>query len=295
MSTPRLLADGLGWPEGPTVAADGSVVFVESYRSQLTRWREGAGLSEVVNVTGAPNSSVYGAEGELYVCQNGGTVGPWRAAVMTTAGIQKVSVDGTVTTIATTIDGLALNGPNDLVFGPDGSLFFTDPGTYRPDDPEPSRIFRIRPSGEASLVYEFPTPTFPNGIVVEPDGSVVWDESYTGRVGRLRPDGTLEDLGRLPGENPIPDGMTIGAGGRLFVTDLVAKGLHVLEPDGTVVGFIECGGAPTNCAFAGETLYVTDAGVLAVSDEPSYAGALWALEVPGGGPKPFTGTIGGAA
>jgi gluconolactonase len=212
---------------------------------------------------------------------------------MTTAGIQKVATDGTVTTIATTIDGLALNGPNDLVFGPDGSLYFTDPGTYRPDDPEPSRIFVIRPSGEASLVIEFPVPVFPNGIVVEPDGSIVWDESYTGRVGRLRPDGTMEDLGRLPGENPIPDGMAIGAGGRLYVTDLVAKGLHVLEPDGTVVEFIECGGAPTNCAFLGETLYVTDAGVLAVSDEPSYAGALWAVEVPGGGPKPFTGTIGG--
>ena len=293
MSKPILLADGLGWPEGPAISADGSVVLVESYRSQLTRWTF-AGLDELANVAGAPNSCVYGAAGELYVCQNGGTVGPWRASVMTTAGIQKVGADGSVTTIATKIDGVALNGPNDLVFGPDGSLYFTDPGTYRPDDPEPSRIFVIRPSGQAALVYEFATPVFPNGIVAEPDGSIVWDESYTGRVSRLRSDGTLEDLGRLPGSNPVPDGMAIGARGRLYVTDLVGKGLHVLEPDGTVVGFIECGGAPTNCAFDGETLYVTDAGVLAVSEEPSYAGALWAVHVPGGGPKPFTGTIGGA-
>ena len=34
--TPVLVASGLGWPEGPTVRPDGSVVFVESYRSQLT-------------------------------------------------------------------------------------------------------------------------------------------------------------------------------------------------------------------------------------------------------------------
>ena len=32
----ELVATGLGWPEGPTVLPDGSVVFVESYRSQLT-------------------------------------------------------------------------------------------------------------------------------------------------------------------------------------------------------------------------------------------------------------------
>ncbi len=292
MSEPILLADGLGWPEGPAVAADGSLTFVEQYRSQLTRWSR-SGLRQLKNVGGAPNSCVYGAAGELYVCQNGGTVGPWRASVMTAPSIQKVGVDGFVVTLVTEVDGVALNGPNDLVFAPDGSLYFTDPGTYRPHDPEPSRIYVISPSGHAALVHEFATPVFPNGIVAESDGSIVWDESYTGRVTRLQPDGRFVDLGRLPGSNPVPDGMAIGAQGRLYVTDLVGKGVHVLEPDGSIVGFLECGGAPTNCAFDGELLYITDAGVLAVSDKPSFAGALWVVRVPGGGPKPFTGTIGG--
>ncbi len=102
----------------------------------------------------------------------------------------------------------------------------------------------------------------------------------------------MEDLGRLPGDNPVPDGMMIGADGRLYVTDLVAKGIHVLAPDGTVEGFITCGGAPTNCAFSGETLWVTDAGVLAASTEPSYAGKLWRLIVPGGGAPTAKGSIG---
>ncbi|HEY2112211.1 MAG TPA: SMP-30/gluconolactonase/LRE family protein, partial [Dongiaceae bacterium] len=132
----------------------------------------------------------------------------------------------------------------------------------------------------------------PNGVAVEADGSVVWDESYTGHVGRRRPDGTREDLGRLPGDNPVPDGMKIGADGRLYVTDLVAKGIHVLARDGKPEGFITCGGAPTNCAFSGETLWVTDAGVLAASTEPSYAGKLWRLIVPGGGAPTHKGSIG---
>ena len=55
----------------------------------------------------------------------------------------------------------------------------------------------------------------------------------------------------------------------------------MLAPDGKPEGFITCGGAPTNCAFSGETLWVTDAGVLAASTEPSYAGKLWRLHRPG--------------
>ena len=40
-SKPELVATGLGWPEGPTLQKDGSLVFVESYRSQLTVFRDG--------------------------------------------------------------------------------------------------------------------------------------------------------------------------------------------------------------------------------------------------------------
>ncbi len=124
------------------------------------------------------------------------------------------------------------------------------------------------------MLVDFPEPVFPNGVAVEADGSIVWGESYTGRVGRRRPDGTIEDLGRLPGDNPVPDGLKVGADGRLYVTDIVAGGIHVLAPDGTAVAFIPCGVAPTNCVFAGETLWVTNAGVLATGTEPSFAGTL---------------------
>lgn len=290
-TAPELVTSGLGWPEGPTVRPDGSLVFVESYRSQLSVVGSDGEARLLAYVAGAPNSCVLGADGELYVCQNGGTVGPWRAAEMTAPSIQRVREGEAAEILLTDVEGIALNGPNDLVFHTDGRLIFTDPGTYNPADPDPSYIFALAPDGSASVAVDFPEPVFPNGVAVEADGSIVWDESYTGHVGRLRPDGTIEDLGRMPGDNPILDGMKIGADGRLYVTDLVAKGLHVLEPDGTVDGFIACGGAPTNCAFAGETLWVTDAGVLAASAEPSYAGQLWRLRVPGGGAPTHHGRI----
>ena len=289
--TPHIIAENLGWPEGPTVLPDGSVVFVESYRSQLTRVGRDGVAHLYAYTKGAPNSSVLGADGALYVCQNGGTVGPWRAAEMTAPSIQRIRQGGAPETLVTHVAGIALNGPNDLCFAPDGSLVWTDPGTYNPANPDPSYIFRLSADGVASVLVQFDVPTFPNGIVVEADGAVVWDESYTGHVKRLRPDGVIEDLGRMPGDNPILDGMAIAADGALLVTDLVGKGIHVIEPDGQVRGFIAVGGAPTNLVFDGETLWITDAAVLAASADPNYHGKLWKMHYPGGGAPVNKGAI----
>ena len=292
---PEVVLENLGWPEGPTVMPDGNVAFVESYRSQLTVVGDDRKAHKLAYTAGAPNSCVLGADGELYVCQNGGTVGPWRAAEMSTPSIQKVRPGGKAELICTEVEGIKLNGPNDLVFGPDGTLVFTDPGTYNPASPDPSYIHAIAPDGRASVKVRFDKPTFPNGIVVEADGSIVWDESYTGHVQRLTPDGRIEDLGRLPGKNqPILDGMTIANDGSLLVTDLVGEGFHVLARDGTPKGFVKTGGCPTNLVFEGETLWMTDASVLANSAEPNYAGRLWRMHYPGGGAPTYRGTIASA-
>lgn len=289
---PELVTSDLGWPEGPTVQPDGSLVFVESYRSQLSVVSKKGGKAQKLAYTaGSPNSCVLGSDGFLYVCQNGGTVGPWRAAEMVAPSIQKVRPGGKAEILCTEVDGIKLNGPNDLVFHQDGRLVFTDPGTYNPANPDPSYIFALSPDGKPSLVMDFAKPVFPNGVAVEADGSIVWDESYTGHVRRKRPNGKVEDLGKMPGENPILDGMTIGADGRLYVTDLVRKGIHVVQPNGTIDGFIEVGGAPTNVAFDGETLWVTDATVLAASTEPNLKGQVWRLRIAGGGAPTVRGSI----
>jgi gluconolactonase len=293
--TPELVVENLGWPEGPTLLPDGRIAFVESYRSQITAVGPDRVARRFAYTQGAPNSSVCGSDGALYVCQNGGTVGPWRAPEMTRPSIQRIREGGTPEILVTEVEGITLNGPNDLCFGPDGTLYWTDPGTYNPASPDPSWIFALSPEGRARVVVRFDKPTFPNGLVIEADGSVVWDESYTGRVRRQRPDGTQEDLGRMPGDNPILDGMAIAADGSLLVTDLVGKGFHVLAPDGRVLGFVPAGGAPTNLAFDGETLWITDASVLAASDKPSYHGKLWKMPWAGGGAPTYRGAIRAAA
>jgi gluconolactonase len=290
----EVIASGLGWPEGPTVLPDGRIVLVESYRSQLTAIAPAGGVTRFAGVSGAPNSCVLGSDNALYVCQNGGTCGPWRAAEMTVPSIQRVVEGGSPEIILTEVEGIALRGPNDLVFASDGRLYFTDPGAYDPANPDPSYIFVVEPDGAARVAVAFPKPVFPNGVAVEGDGSIVWGESYTGHVRRQRPDGRIEDLGRLPGATPTPDGMKVGADGRLYVTDIAADGIHVLAPDGHPEALLACGKAPTNCVFAGETLWITTAGVLATGTEPSFGGALCRLTIPGGGAPTFRGSIGRA-
>ena len=175
-------------------------------------------------------------------------------------------------------------------------MIFTDPGTYNPGNPDPSYIFALAPDGAASVLIAFPEAGVSErrrGRGRRIDRSGTNPTPATSR--RRRPDGTIEDLGRMPGDNPVLDGMKVGADGRLYVTDLVADGIHVLAPDGKVLDFIPTGGAPTNIAFDGETLWVTNAGVLAASTEPSTAGTIQRLRIPGGGAPTYKGVIRGSA
>lgn len=290
----ELLAEGLGWAEGPTVLPDGRICFVETYRSQVSVWERGAGVSRYAYTAGGPNSCVLGEDGVMYVCQNGGTTGPWRAEEMVTPSIQRIETEGgRAEILATELDGKAFNGPNDLVFGFDGRLYFTDPGTYRPDDPEPSYLFVLEPDGSGRLLAELDPPTFPNGLAIEADGSVVWAESYTGMVRRLDPaTGAIEDVDRLPGDNPIADGMAVGADGLLYVTTVNGGGIDVIRPGGGLERHIKAGNIPTNCVFSGRDLIMTDAGVIADSADASYGGQLWRLPIDTEGLPTWHGRIG---
>src|ERR1700752_4603523 len=115
----EVVGSGLGSPAGPTVLPDGRIVLVESYRSQLTAIDGNGQAQRFAYVAGAPNSCVLGSDGLLYVCPNGGTTRPWGAAEMTSPSIQRVAEGGKPEIVITEVAGIALNGPNDLVFAAD--------------------------------------------------------------------------------------------------------------------------------------------------------------------------------
>ena len=60
--------------------------------------------------------------------------------------------------------------------------------------------------------------------------------------------------------------------------DLRGKVLRIIvNKDGSYDQFLKLGVIPTNCVFSGADLYMTDAGVLADSSDPSMGGQLWLL------------------
>jgi gluconolactonase len=284
------LADGLGHPEGPDLLPDGRIVFVETYTSKILAWSAERGVHDYALCGGGPNASMLGSDA-LYITQNGGTVGRWRADVMSVPSIQKAWPDGRVEVVATEVDGIRLQAPNDLSFGPDGRLYFTDPADYLPDDRRPARVFALEPDGTGQLLEEVPD-AYTNGIVVEPDGSIVWVESYERRVYRKRPGHASELLHQLP-EGHIPDGLKIAADGNLWITTFMSGGVDIVAPDGTALDFLVTGGVPMNCAFAGTDLLVTDFGDLTeIPASAPMTGRLWRIPVGVEGMPLFRGAIG---
>jgi sugar lactone lactonase YvrE len=78
-----------------------------------------------------------------------------------------------------------------------------------------------------------------------------------------------------------PDGLAISSDGELYITATKAKGIDILGNDGTYKGFIPVDGIPTNCAFDGDVLYVTDGGGLGLSGQIELTGQLWAIKIAG--------------
>src|SRR5712691_6033571 len=157
-----MLASGLGFPEGPVVMPDGRIVFCDGNVGELLVHEEGT-VGTFARTGGSPWGAVLGTDGAIYVTQGGNVPGSGDTSAV--SGIQRVRPDGAVELLQSEVDGHELIGPNDLAFGPDGRLYFTDSGSeqdYRFDVRSPGRLFAIDLSGGGEMLLELPD-VYPNG------------------------------------------------------------------------------------------------------------------------------------
>jgi gluconolactonase len=172
--------------------------------------------------------------------------------------------------------GKKFNSPNDLVRGPDGSIWFTDPPYGLNDlDASPVKeqavngVYRLTRGGTVTLVES--GLSFPNGIALSPDARTLYVSNSDPKRAlilaySLSPDGAVlsrrvfADMTALAAQGlpGLPDGMSVDARGNLWASG--PGGIHILAPDGRELGRIDAGTAISNCAFGGadgKTLFMT--------------------------------------
>src|SRR3954453_7855809 len=122
---------------------DGRLVFCDGNVGELLVYADGA-VDTFATVGGSPWGAVLGSDGAIYVTQGGNVPGSGDTSAV--SGIQRVNANGSVELLHSEVGGHVLYGPNDLAFGPDGRLWFTDSGS------EEDYRFEVRSPGRLSAV-----------------------------------------------------------------------------------------------------------------------------------------------
>lgn len=262
----RLYA-GCRWAEGPAYFADlRSLIFSDIPNQRMLRYDEASGqVSLFRSATGNANGNTRDRDGRLVTCEQGA-----RRVVRT-------ELDGSLTVIADSYRGKRLNAPNDVVVGSDGMIWFTDPsygimsdfvGVKQPRELDTNNVYRVNPAnGRVEVVAD--DFVMPNGIAFSPDEKRLYvvDSGYLPdksaprhiRAFDVDVDGRLSN-GRVLAEfQPgIADGLRVDTGGRLWVG--VWDGVHIVTPNGDLIGKIHVPEAAANLAFGGprrNRLYIT--------------------------------------
>jgi gluconolactonase len=251
----EVLVSGINNPEGPALDADGNLYFVNWTSSAIMRLTPSGELSEIFNTGGIPAGLAFSPDGWLYIADEGEHI----------HGVMRVRPDGTGSEIVVNaFHGKPLNGANDLVFGPDGTIYFSDPWQTSLENPV-GGFYRLLTDGTLDQIDT--GLAFPNGVAIAADGSAVYlAETQRDRILRyaINPDGTMggrEHWADTPSPSG-PDGMCFAANGELFAAHYNGSGVDVFSPDGKMVDHIDIPGRfTTNCCFGGptfSTLIVTD-------------------------------------
>ena len=249
------VASGFGFTEGPMWDPAGFLYVSDETINKIFRVYPDGKKQEVIAL-GDPDGNTFDRRHRLIDC----------ASVL--RAIIEVSSDGKYKLLADRFEGKRLNSPNDVIVGPDGALYFTDPtldlvAGEKQEIPFQG-VYRLDDSGKLTLLTR--DLTQPNGLAFSPDGKKFYvddSEQRNIRVYDVQSDRTLSH-GRIFGEEPggkndgVPDGIKVDAEGNLFVTG--PEGIWVWDASGHHLGTIVMPEQPANLTWGDQdrkTLYIT--------------------------------------
>ncbi len=248
---------GFGFTEGPVWDKSGYLWVSDETLNKIFRLDVASGEKQEMIALGDPDGNTYDQQKRLLDC----------ASVL--RAVIRLSADGkSYDIVADRYEGKRLNSPNDVVIGPDGAIYFTDPNmdlvVGQKQEIPFQGVYRIAKNGQVQLLTK--DLTQPNGLVFSPDGKKLYiddSEQRNIRVYDFHPDGTLAN-GRIFGDEKAgpkdgePDGMKVDTEGNLYAVG--PKGVWVWNPQGVHLGTIVVSEQPANLAWGDadfSTLYIT--------------------------------------
>src|SRR6185436_13344163 len=212
------------------------------------------GRVETVLEIGDPDGSTLDAQGRLIT-----TASVLRAII-------QVDPDGKYKVLADKFEGKKFNSPNDVILGPDGALYFTDPTLDLPKGEKQELpyqgVYRLAADGSVRLLID--DLQQPNGLAFSPDGKRLYVDDTKQRdihVYDVGADGQMKNgrvFGKEEGRGGVPDGMRVDVKGNLYVTGPL--GIWVWDPAGNHLGTIVVPESPANLNWGDadyQTLYLT--------------------------------------
>lgn len=268
------ITDGLQFPEGPVVMADGSIVLVEIRRGTLTRVLPNGRHEIVAQLGGGPNGAAVGPDGAMYVCNNGGAWEWEPGEASLPAGpvpeyrggsIQRVDLHtGKFATLYDSCEGKPLNSPNDIVFDSTGGFWFTTLGYFDGENRRLGAVYYARPDGSKIIRWRSGANgvVSPNGVGLSPDERKLYvADCMMGRLyefaipspGVMAPQESMAPgrvVSTLPGFQWL-DSLAVEASGRICVATLWNGGITTFEPSGAYEHMAFPDLVTTNICFGG--------------------------------------------